>query len=317
MSHKQGSLFITSADHDIGHNLARFIISSELKDCFKEIVCGGTNQERLDDLKRQGLKTVTYKLDDKHSLAQHMKGMNMVYVIPPFREHEPRHGCHLIDAAKEANVSCILLQSNLMADKANSPMMKQYVECEHHLQQVQVKHKAVVRIGHLTDTFLYMANHIQQQGEIPLPTGDEKFAPIRLRDVSRAVAYVLSGKKHQQGRLVDVGTGPSFLPKYTHGKMELTGPESLTGEQVVQRASQAVGAQFKFKSAEPREVERILKESEDLEQNEIKLILEEYCLIKEGQFDHVSKDYEKITGRQASKVDEFFEENAHNFKPQK
>jgi len=245
--------------------------------------------------------------------------MNVVYIVPPYVKLQPRDALCVIDACKEANIPCVCLQSALMCDQSNEKMMKQYVELERHLQQQQsIKHKAVMRMGHLTDTFLHVAHHTQQSGELPLPTGDKKFAPIRLRDVSRATAYLLSGKKQQKGTLVDSGhKEPAFLPEYVHDKVELTGPESLAGKEIVSRASQAIGAELTFKSVDLEEAKRILKENKELDEMELCVIMEEYCLIKEGKYDHVSKDYEKIVGRQASKVDEFFEENARNFQPHK
>lgn len=97
----------------------------------------------------------------------------------------------------------------------------------------------------------------------------------------------------------------------------LTGSEVVDGEELVRRASEAVGARLKFKDIPQNEAERILRESQQLEQNEIKLLIEMYTMIKDNQWDEATKDYERIVGEKPTELRNFFEDHAREFKPQK
>lgn len=201
--------------------------------------------------------------------------------------------------------------------------------------------------------FLFYARQVQQKGELPLPTGEGKFAPISIRDVCRFAVVLLSGKRkggdddrdddddddrddddddRDESRKFDARhifkgkwtedaettTGPFRLPDRHHKKKYcLTGEKSVTGREIVQRASKALGADIKFRNIDRNEAERILKESQQLHQNEIELVLEAYEMIKQNKWDITTDDYKKVVGTKPKELERFFSDHQNEFKPRK
>jgi len=326
-------LFITSGDHFTGHQLARYIVSTEGHERFESITVGGTDRSRMEDLERQGIKVVEYNVQDKNKLQQCLKGMDVVYVIPPHRTEREDSGRNLIEACKAAGVHCVLLWSIVGVDQAKEQWMKHMHELERCLKQSGIKSHCIIRVNMYMENFLFYAHHAQRNGELPLPIGQGKFPPISIRDVNHFTTVLLSGKHRKDDDKGDYNsdmappvweedreqpTGPFVLSNEHHGKIYcLTGCEAVSGEELVRKASEAIGAQLKFKDIQPNEAERILRDQGELEQNEIKLLLEMYIMVKEGRWHEISKDFKKVTGKKPIHLVDFFQDHAHEFKPSK
>jgi len=328
-------LFITSGDHFTGHNLARYIISTDSKQRFECITVGGTDRSRMQDLERLGIKVVEYDVNDKNKLQQCLKGMDVVYVIPPHRTESEGSGRNLIEACKAANVHCVLLWSIIGVDQAKEKWMGCLHELERCLKQSGIKSHCIMRVNMYMENFLFYAQHVQRNGELPLPIGQGKFPPISIRDVNHFTSVVLSGKHRKGGDSDDESddddfrkiiweedaeklTGPFVLSNKHHGKTYcLTGCEIVSGEELVRKASEAIGAQLKFRDIQPNEAERILHDQGELERSEIKLLLEMYNMVKEGNWNDVSKDFKKIVGKKPTNLSTFFQDHAHEFQPEK
>jgi len=318
-------IFITSADHFVGHHVARTLASDKFKQHFERISAGGMDEKAMEDLKRMGIHTSTYKLEDRGSMERCFKGHDVVYIIPAHEENRVEGARNMIDACKNSGVKNILLKSVVKADEAQQGSLKEYCEIEQYLQKSNVEHRCVMRVGIFMQTFLVYTRQVQQSGELPVATGEGKFAPIDLKDMARFVACLLSGKHRRDGDDEDEDDNavagnmgmPYTLPDEHHGKCYcLTGPEALTGEQIVQRASQAIGAQLKSRQVDRRETEKIIRESGQMKEKEMHLLLDMYEMVKQNKYNEVTRDFEKVVGKKPRKVEEFFSEHSKDFKPQ-
>jgi len=267
-------------------------------------------------------------------------------------------GQNMIDATHEAGVKCAILMSHYMSEKAEHggrggrgedpamtrergkhgrmQLLKVFHELEQHFQRSRIQNKCAIKSSLLMQTFLLYARQVQSQGVMPLATGDGKFAPISIRDISRFVVCLLSGKKrpeHGGGdrdrpnqdwrRLfnfdawtVDPEAEP-MSPQHRGKCYNLTGHELVTGAELVERASEAVGARIKHKQVSLEDACNLLKESGMIEEMEIKLLIEIYCCIAHGHHEEPCNDFEKVTGRKPMSVEEFFQDHASDFKPSK
>jgi len=326
---KKLKLFICSGDHYTGHHLARFLVSQH-QQRFERITVGATDESRVEDLKRQGIHVVIYNLDDRRELEKHLKGHDLVFLLPPHRTEKKEAGMNLLDACKHAGIRCVLLWSVMEAEKCKG-VCKEFAELEKRFKESGIEHRCNMRVGMYMQTFLAYSRHVQKNGELPLPIGEEgKFAPISMRDVSRFAACMLSGKKHH-----DVGggrhpandewyeahedpAGPYAFPEEYRGKTYcLTGPRSVNGQELVQLASKAIGAKLRFKPVDRKESQRMLMEEGMYEEKEVELLLDMFDLVKRGELDNVTDDIEKVTGKKPMDAEEFFRDHARDFKPER
>jgi len=273
-----------------------------------------------------------------------------------------RCGKNMIEACCKAKIQCAVMVSVFKSESAGedgghhrggtrgkerdsdsegdqpggSQLIKIYHQLEQCFKRTKIPHTCLVKVGLLMQTFLWYAPQVQDTGTLPLATGDGKFAPVSVRDVSRFMACLLSGKKRRgsgagqpdrpggdwkawftlDGWVASNDAAPLPLASEHHGKAYcLTGCEQVNGKQLVERANKAIGANIKHKDVGLDEARRLLEQHKEVHKAEMELLLEQYCLIQHGVYAHATRDFETITGRKPMTIEEFFADHASDFKP--
>jgi uncharacterized protein YbjT (DUF2867 family) len=104
----------------------------------------------------------------------------------------------------------------------------------------------------------------------------------------------------------------SFI--YTHFLVyTLTGPESFTGDDMAQLATEVLGHKIQFKSISMNEAEQLLKANSAIDEAEAIYLLEFYSLAKDNTFNVVSHDFQTVTGRKPTTLREFFQKYQTEF----
>jgi len=298
-------VLITSIDGSTGRGIARHLLECpEYKAKVSEII-GLATDDIPKDLKSKGV--VIFKSDpsspEKH--VEVFKAADVIVFIPPAKENKVEICKALLEACKEAGTDkkkCILISmaATDIADPNSQPHLAAFQEIEEAVKQC-IKSCSIMRPNFYAENILLYAEQIKN-GELPVPIHDGKFAPVYLEDVADATCMLLSNPKKCQEHRGQVLT--------------LTGSEALSGTEMAERMSKCLGFDVRFKDITNQEAMKILSNVQYLDQSERLVLLEFYELVKARRAEFVTADlFEKLVGREPTKLEKFFEMYKDELKP--
>ena len=167
---------------------------------------------RIDDRPRQlselGADVVVGDFHDLQSVRQAVKGVGRVYLCYPPFDGLLLATTNIAIAARDEAVEAVVNMSQISArEEAASPLAH-----EHWLSE-QVLDWAGIGASHIHPTFfaedlyLFTGDSISREGNIYLPFGDGKHAPVSAEDIARVVVGILADPRPHAGKHY-VLTGP-------------------------------------------------------------------------------------------------------------
>jgi uncharacterized protein YbjT (DUF2867 family) len=183
-----------------------------------------------------GVETVVADLARPATLDPALRGVDKVYLVSsPDPRVSQLHG-HLIDAAKRAGVKQVVrLSASGAATNSPTPFLKWHGETDERLARSGISF-SLLRASFFMQNLIGLRAMIQHDGVIRLPAKEGKIAPIDTRDVSAAVAAVLTSEGHS-GRIYDV-----------------SGPESLGFAEMATRLGKAIDREIRYEDVPPETV---------------------------------------------------------------
>ncbi|KNC98051.1 uncharacterized protein SPPG_06465 [Spizellomyces punctatus DAOM BR117] len=249
-------------------------------------------------------RTVSLSKSDVSSLEDIFSTtrIDSIFLVPPQTRDAIARVRILLDVAQQHNVAYVVLVSMLGAEDQTGTFAEHFTEMEHHLQSSRLPH-TILRTSPLQQNFLHLADDFHQPiPTIALPISNGSFAPVHAKDVARAAVALLSNPSRHLNRT------------YT-----LTGPDLLTGVEIAGRASMAIDRPVRFRNgsiAQARaQMRRIREEHETgrLQEWFIQSVVQVYQAIAAGHYQMVTSDVLALTGRPATPIDIFFQENKSVF----
>ncbi|KAB2569054.1 NAD(P)H azoreductase [Lasiodiplodia theobromae] len=273
------------------------------------------------ELSELGAKVILHKPGRAREMAAALKstGADTLALIPPAHPEKRDITMELVQAARRAGITNVLLLSSAgadMADPQRHPRLREFVELEAAVlaqkgdPDVPLGHSpCVIRAGFYAENLLVYAPHAREEGVLPVPVGrDHKFAPVALGDIAQVVAHVLSGQGEH-----------GFDDKHRGQLMVVTGPMLATGDELAQAASKALGVSMEFEDISEAEAKKVLKAQSvyQLDESEKEYLLEYYSLVRMGRTNYISTTaFVNVTGKHPMEPDQFFETYAQEFKKQ-
>lgn len=196
------TIFITSADSHMGHKVVERMLTGDLRDHFSHVIAGCVIPEKSKDLTTLGAKVVSYDIANLDTLTHAMKDSDLALIIPPGDSRVGALTTRMIDSAKAAKISSVILLSNIAIGSNQTPTgrwLSMYQDMEKHLKAQNFSQYCIIRPSTLQEDLLLYARYIQDTGTLRLPMGDGRISPIRMIDVADFFSRVLSG----QGRSED------------------------------------------------------------------------------------------------------------------
>ncbi|KAJ3358784.1 hypothetical protein GGF32_010001 [Allomyces javanicus] len=163
----------------------------------------------------------------------------------------------------------------------------------------------ILRVGYVQQNLVYLAEVVRSQAAIALPLGappGATVAPVNLKDVAQAVRAVLTQRK------------PHAFATY-----DLTGPQLLTGEAMARLLTRQYGVEFVYMEIKPSAMRQILHTLPGVTETEVDLAMLMYQDMVDGYHNKISPDLQKlldVVKDKAETLDEFFHENASQFRPE-
>ena len=187
------------------------------------------------DITATAVEIITGELTDTASLAEALRNVERVFVIPPNVRDQAEMESRIYRASRRAGVSYIVKLSTTKAD-ANSAcyFFHQHALAEEHLKKSGVAF-TILRSNSFMQNLLWFAPEIKTKSSFSLPMSVAQTAPVDIRDVAAVAATILNGDAHH---------GATY---------NITGPEKLSFGEIAQRLSAASGKQIEYRDVDPSE----------------------------------------------------------------
>jgi len=236
------------------------------------------------------VERVVGDLNQPKTLATAVQGIDRVFLIT----FETQQDVNFIAKAKQAGVSRIVKLSSLEASDHEIQIGKWHFEREE-----------LIRASGLNCTFLrpgmfmsnsadWWADSIKQQGTVYFPGGKGKAAPVHPRDVAAAAATVLTQPGHN---------GQAY---------ELTGPELLSMDEMVQVIAKALNKPLTYTDIPPFAAKMFMLKN-GMDKTLVKALMEMMDYLRKNKGAIMTNTVEKILGCPSRSFESWCNEHAHLF----
>jgi uncharacterized protein YbjT (DUF2867 family) len=316
MSHEKKVIAFSSADSYFGESLTRYTATKHCQE-FKTIRGLIRKEGYSDELKKLGVEPHQINYDKPETLEKALQGVHVLIFVIEDDEKRVSEAEQLAEAAHKAK-ACVLLLSCASTEKAEGKRLCEFQEIEQKVSS-KVERTCILRVTWPYQLFFLWTRMIQDEGKLRLAIKKEnKFAPIDICDIGKAVCKIL--------------TKPREEPDTVHRKWVITGPETVTVEDVVKKLNSSVQADVEFEETTADKIKQYLeslKKGEDHTPEDyaprhsqltdlfIEINLEDQEYIKQGKGTQHTDELKKIIGEEGQKLEVFFQSHQKDFKPHK
>ncbi len=283
-------ILVTGATSNTGRRVVRRLSKWGYR--FSALV---SDPDKAPNLKSPKVDLVKGELGKPDSLKKAMEGIEHALLLPPESKDQVKLERNFIDAAKESGVRYIVKYSAIGADPDSpSEFLRWHGESEKYLEQSGLRY-SIIRPNIFMQNFVnFYGDSIRDDRELRLPFKEAKCGWVDVRDVGRLIAKILT----ENGRSGNVLT--------------VTGPESLSCDDVAEIFSDAVGKKVKYINIKPKEFRNEMIDS-GVSERMAEAYTELYKLVSNGLFDIVTDTFYEITVKQPRTFDEFVDDNLSIF----
>lgn len=192
----------------------------------------------------------------------------------------------MIDSAGKANLKKVVLLTSINTSSGNDVPLR---NVELHLEQSGIDYN-IIRPNWFMQNFSFVwAQVINASGKLQLPVGDAKVGLVDTRDVARVAAELL------------------LTDKFNRQAFDITGPEAINHQQVVEAISKVTGRKITFENISSAQMSENLSSAGFPEALTAMLVkgLED---LKNGKARTVSNSVEKITGKKPTTFQQYAED---------
>jgi NAD(P)H dehydrogenase (quinone) len=270
------TIVVTGATGQLGH----LIVEALLRDGVapSDIVAGGRNLGKLDDLAARGVRVATIDYDDPQTLADSFAGADTLMLVSasePGRRVEQHKAA--IDAAVAAGVQRIVYTSAPHATTSHLIVAPEHKGTEELIEASGIP-ATILRNGWYTENYARVVPQAAATGVLVSSVGDGRVASASRKDYADAAAVVLTTDGHE-------------------GKIyELSGDVAWTQDDLAAAISQATGATVIHKPATTEEHAAILK-SAGLDDDTIHFATALDSNTRDGLLGETSGDLSRLIGR--------------------
>ena len=267
-------------------NLGSAIINSLLKKVpANQLAAFVRSEQKADQLKQLGLNIRIGDYNDIPSLDNAMKGIEKVILISGMSLERLKEHANVVDAAKRAGVKQIAYTGVTMKDAAVSPLkvlMESHFQTEDYIRASGISYTFLRNTLYAEVIPFYIGDQALNTG-IHFPAGAGKVPYVYRPDLADAAAVVMTNKGHEN---------------------QLTGDQLYSFADVAGLLSEVSGKHIAYTDADPVAFEKHMKE---IGVPEIGIMISTgfAAAIKQGDFEVVTTDLERILGRKPTPIKQY------------
>ncbi|GLU55402.1 NAD(P)-dependent oxidoreductase [Dyadobacter frigoris] len=289
---KSANILITGATGNIGKELTKYLASKGIP--FRAMVRSMDHAKDLESLTFPGAEVVLGDFNDTVSLENVLKGIEKAFLLTNSSELAEQQQTAFVNAAARAGVKHIVKLSQWAAD-VNSPVrfLRYHAVIENLIKESGMTY-TFLRPNLFMQGLLGFRETIIKQNQFFGAIGDAKISMIDTRDIAAVAGEALSFAAHE-GKTYD-----------------LTGPESLTHNQMAEKLSVAVGRKIEFVDITPKALKQMLLHV-GFPEWQAEGLVEDYAHYKLGEAAEVKSGVKEATGNEARGFDNFINDYASLF----
>jgi len=167
---------------------------------------------RTERLEALGAEVVLGDFHDLADMRRAVDGVERAYFCYPPQETRLVEATAIFAiAARDAGVDTVVNMSQVTArEDAPSPLSRQHWQAERVLDWAGVGAVHIAATFFVENLFMFGARTIAEQGELYLPYGDERHAPVSAADLARVIGVILDEPDGHRGERYVI-TGPELL----------------------------------------------------------------------------------------------------------
>jgi len=182
----------------------------------------------------------TMPLNFEQPSSLDMRGIDALFIIPSNDVNRVQHVKNCVQSAVKHSVKYILLISSLGAEKEETDWTRDFRKMEAIVEDSNIP-CTFLRINWLIDNLFLQTQNIREENAICLPIQPNcRFSPLSVSDIAKACCSILTCPESHLNIAYD-----------------LTGPASITPEQLAQEASTGLGRQIRFRQISHDEAVRM------------------------------------------------------------
>lgn len=288
-------LVVGAAGQTGKHILKALLQEKEAKWAVKACIFSDGREEQEKALSKfEGLDVVTLEAHNVDKLAEAMKEADEIVIVPPATADKFTIMKSCIQASRKAKVGFVLLVSMYGADEPDFLFGQQFKDIEEAIKsEADFKSYCIIRPQFYVQNLLLLKDMVKK-GQLPVPIGSGKFAPIDADDMGLAVCKILKEPSKHQGKCYN-----------------LTGPVAMSTEEMAKKLSELVGQEVKA-SDDTATAKAHLKQS--IPATELLGVLELYQVIAAGKLNQCTEDAEKLLGTKWTTFEQWAKEHVDFFK---
>ncbi|MGO4290914.1 SDR family oxidoreductase [Chitinophaga sp. RAB17] len=288
---KQANILITGATGNIGTTLAKQLSAQGIP--FRAMVRTTDDQARaLHAL--PGAEAVIGDFNNPDSVASALQGIEKAFLLTNSSEQAEKLQSDFVDVARHAGVQHIVKLSQLHA-APQSPVrfLRYHAAVEQKIRESGIDY-TFLRPNLFMQGLLGFRDPIIQQGKFFATAGEAPISLVDIRDIAEIAATALSTPGHA-GKIYDI-----------------TGPESLTHQELATKLSIALGRTITYVNVSPDQLlQALLQAGFPLWQAEG--LIEDYAHYARGEAAAISPAVQQLTGHAPRNFDHFIQEYAALF----
>lgn len=285
------NILITGATGTIGSILVEKLSAARVG--ARALVRSAAKGERIE---RLGLEVALGDLDQPETLKPALAGIEKVFLLSAPEERQAELQSNLIQAAQAAGVRHIVKLSviGIGSGLESLALGRLHLETEKEVERSGMAYTHLRPNGFMQN-MLRHAPTIKSQGVFYAPFGESKESSVDARDVAAVALAALTEDGHE---------GKAY---------EITGPESLTFDEMAEKFSTALGREIKYVEV-PIEVARSAMIGAGMQAWLVDALVELFYFYRDGGAAHITPAVRLTTGREPITFAEFARDYAKAFR---
>ena len=244
------------------------------------------NPDRVATIQGRGIGAVVSDFEKPETIETALQGVEKAFLVSTESDRMAEQHRNFVAAAKRAGVRHLVRLSILVSDP-NSPLTlgKWHGEADQHVIDSGIPY-TLLRPAAFMQNFLMQAAMVSSNGAVAAPLGDGKLGYIDMRDIASVAATVLTGSGHE---------GKTY---------PITGPESLSMDEVAGKLSAVLGEEIKYFDTPPAEAKAAMTGA-GMPDYVADAWLQVYQMISTGAANMTVNTVKEVTGREARDFSQF------------